>query len=247
MKALSVIYFAAILLCTGCFDVMHYIEVKNDNSVYVDYRITVAVANKDAGSEFKQADDSRIFTSFGMDVKKLNPSIRRITNEMDSGIEITCTAPEKALTRPAEDAEYTLIPYKDNKGQYIFISRPKNAGGDSNQDAERMAQSMFASSRYRIITGGKLAAKKAVIITNDRGTITRSEPSIYRLGPLTFVDMPLMTVMFKESAVIVSASDTVDEKEIRAYFAKENNERKAAADKAEKENATPTAKDEETP
>ncbi len=247
MKNAMPVLIAALFICTGCFDVLHYVEVKDDKSVYVDYRLTVGIGNKDAGAEIKQADDSKIFSGFGNGIKKYNPEIRRISNEMETGVELICTAPEKALILPAEDSEYPLLPYKDAKGQYLFISRPKSTATDSNQDANKMIQSMFASSRYRIITGGKFTPKKAVVITNDQETPTRFEPSIYRLGPLTFVDMPLTSIMFKESAVIISATDTIDEKEVRAYFTKRNRERAEAAKKEAEEKKDPAVDDEEKP
>ncbi|HNX59925.1 MAG TPA: hypothetical protein PKK43_12565 [Spirochaetota bacterium] len=244
MKKITPVLITALFICTGCFDVMHYVEFRKDKSIYVDYRLTIGVGAKDAGAEIKQADDSRIFSGFGAGIKKYNPEIRRIENDRETGIELICTAPEKALMLPAEDSEYPLIPYKDAKGQYIFISQPKSAAADSNQDANKMIQSMFASSRYRIITGGTFTVKKAVIITNDQETATRFEPSIYKLGPLSFVDMPLISVMFKESAVIISESDTIDEKEIRAYFAKRNKEREEAAKKETENKESPPVDDE---
>lgn len=247
MKNVRPVLISILFICTGCFDVMHYVEVKKDKSVYVDYRLTIGIGAKDAGTEIKQADDSKIFSGFGNGIKKYNPEIRRIENDMETGVELICTVPEKALMLPAEDSEYTLIPYKDAKGQYIFISRPKSAAADSNQDANKMIQSMFASSRYRIITGGTFTAKKAVVITNDRETATRFEPSIYRLGPLSFVDMPLISVMFKESAVIISDSDSIDEKEIRAYFTKRNKEREEAAKKAAKDQKDPSVDEKGNP
>ncbi len=234
MKVICGLIAMGIFTLTGCFNVVHYIEVKKDKSVYVDYRLTTVYGKDEYQSKKEKESNDEIFGDMGV-VKSLNPVIKDISDDVESGFEITCTAPESAQVMPNAKAKIPLIPYHDKKGQYVLVSYGTMSEDDKTKDTDKMAAAVFASARYQVILNGAFVPRKAMLVTSGKEGLVRYYPNIYTLGKMTFIDMPGSLMLLTESALILSPRETVDDKEITSYFAKRTKERELREQREQKE------------
>ncbi|HNX60590.1 MAG TPA: hypothetical protein PKK43_15920, partial [Spirochaetota bacterium] len=167
--------------------------------------------------------------------KNLNPVIKDISTEIESGFEITCTAPESAQIMPNAGAKIAFIPYHDKKGQYILVSLGTMSGKDNKQDMDKMMNAVFASARYQVILNGTFIPRKVMLITNEKEGLIRYYPNVYTLGKMIFIDIPGSLMLLNESALILSPRETVDDKEITSYIAKRSKERELKEQQEQKE------------
>lgn len=232
----KIIMLCALCACTlpGCFSVVHYIEVKKDKSVYVDYRLTTVYGKDEYQSKKEKESSDDIFGDMGV-VKSLNPVFKDISDDIQSGFEITCTVPASAQVLPDAKAKIPLIPYHDKTGQYILVSYGTMSEEEKKKDTDKMAAAVFASARYQVILNGAFVPRKAMLVTSGKEGLVRYYPSMYTLGKMTFIDMPGSMLMLTESALILSPRATIDDKEITSYFAKRAKERELQYQREQKE------------
>lgn len=234
MRKGCILIIMGLIALTGCFNVVHYIEVKKDKSVYVRYRLTTVLGKDEYKKEKEKEDKDEILSDMGV-VKSLNPVIKDISDEIESGFEISCTAPESAQILPIGKTKITLIPYHDKAGQYILVSYGTMSDADKINDTDKMAAAVFASARYQVILNGTFVPRKAMLVTSAKEGLVRYYPNIYTLGKMTFIDMPASMLMITDSALILSPKETVDDKEITSYFAKRTKERELQYQREQKE------------
>lgn len=218
MKKFFLIPIVSFIFTTGCFDfdIVHYIEPKKDKSVFIKFRVT--------SSYFKDKDnqnisDNEIIKSNLPGDKDAKVTYQLIQNDLTSGIEITITA-KPSLTIPDESDKLPIIPYRDKYGQYVFIFHNYQKFSSSNDmfDTQAIAEGMLAASKYRLFFCNTIP-KKALIIVN-REQPERFNLSIYQVGNVYCIDIPMNLILMNESAVIVSSANTINDSEMSNYLAK---------------------------
>ncbi len=84
-------------------------------------------------------------------------------------------------------------------------------------DEKAITEAMLAAAKYRLAFGNMLP-KKALIIVN-REQIEKFNLSIYQMGNVYCIDIPMNLMFMNESAVIVSFTNTINDSEISNYLA----------------------------
>ena len=92
MKKIIYLLLTAIMLCTvACFDVIHYIEPRNDKTVFIQFRvITGMVNNKEFDNSFSKDDIAKLYSG-------VNFKFTQIATDFEKGFEITATIKENQL------------------------------------------------------------------------------------------------------------------------------------------------------
>ena len=233
MKKFYIIPIVSCIFTTGCFDfdVVHYIEPKKDKSVFIKFRVT-SVYFKDKNNQ--NISDNEIIKSTLPGDNDAKVTYQLIQNDLTSGIEITI-ATKPYSTIPDESDKLPIIPYRDKYGQYIFIfhNYQKFSSSKDMFDTQTIAEGLLAASKYRLAFGNTIP-KKALIIVN-RNQPERFNLSIYQIGNVYFIDIPMNLLIMNESAVIVSCDTTIKDSEISNYLATLLEKRKEEEKKQQEE------------
>lgn len=230
MKRFYIIAIISFLFTIGCFDldIVHYVEPKKDRSLFIKFRVTSIY--------FKDQTDKKTFNNDVIkgnlpDEKDTQVTYQWIENDLTAGVEITTTAKPHS-TISATD-KFPVIPYRDKFGQYIFIYHNYQELGSSQNlfDSQKIAEGLLAASKYRLAFGNTVP-KQALIIVN-REQPEKFNLSIYQLGNIYCIDIPMNLIIMNESAVIVSCASTINDSEISNYLTKLFEKRKEEEKKHE--------------
>ncbi|MGB4267691.1 MAG: hypothetical protein WBK20_00770 [Spirochaetota bacterium] len=229
MKKFKIILVITLLFTTGCFDfdILHYIEPKKDKLLFIKFRATSVY--------FK--NETKNFSSNKEELQK-NLALNRISNlnyqfienDLTAGIEMTMLAkPFESI--PAGDTIFPIIPYRDKYGQFIFIFHNYQEFRSSNDlfDSQQIAEGLLAASKYRFVFGNTIP-KKALIIVN-RAKPQKFNLSIYQIGNIYCIDIPMNLIIMNDSVVIVSCRSIINDSEIDNYLAKLLEKRKKEEEK----------------
>ena len=221
-KSIAFIILAGAAAFTGCFDVVHYIEPRNDKTVFIDYRVTSVMGK---GKKEFTFDRDGTLKDLQLGSLKTKLSIKDCSGDLESGYEISGVIPESMLTFPVENVKAPLLPYKDRLGQYVLLFQDGKRGKDQ---SDKMAEAILMTAKYRIVIGGA-KPKAARLISNDDKKIRLT---VYTLGTQSYIDIPLGLVFGNEGAVIISFTDSVSDAEMTAHFAKARERRAKDEEKA---------------
>ncbi|HPK46187.1 MAG TPA: hypothetical protein PLV62_14490, partial [Spirochaetota bacterium] len=220
MKKIIYLLLTAIMLCTvACFDVIHYIEPRNDKTVFIQFRvITGMVNNKELDDTFTKNNITKLYQG-------VNFAFTQISTDFKKGFELTATIKENQLKYYKDSATdnnlNTIIPYKDNKNQYILIydNNEFQANKKDEELSSGLTDAVFSSINYKIIVAGSLKPKHVHLITyNESPKTMYLNP--YKVGQQYFIEVPASLILQNLCAIIISSNNTIDDKDITAKLNK---------------------------
>jgi hypothetical protein len=232
-----------LLFTTGCFDfdIVHYMEPKKDKSLFIKFRIT-SMYFKDQTN--KNAFGNEAIKGNLPDNKDAKVTYQLIQDDITAGIEATIiTKPHSTISNLDK---LPLIPYQDKFGQYIllFHNYQKISSSSDFFDSQQIAEGLIAASKYRLAFGNCIPKKIVIIVNKDNQE--KFYPTIYQLGNIYHIDIPMNLVLMNESAVIVSFTNTINDSEISNYLAKLMEKRKEEEKKYQEELKKNESDDENT-
>ena len=216
MKKIIYLLLTAIMLCTvACFDVIHYIEPRNDKTVFIQFRvITGMVNNKEFDNSFSKNNITKLYPG-------VNFKFTQIATDFEKGFEITATIKENQLKyykdTSIDNNLNTIIPYRDNNNQYILIY--DNSEFEANENEVKLypglSNAVFASINYKIIVPGSLNPKHVHLITyNESAKTMYLNP--YKVGQQYFIEVPASLILQNLCAIIISSNNAINDKDITA-------------------------------
>lgn len=232
MKIFNIMLLITLLFTTGCFDfdIVHYMEPKKDKSLFIKFRIT-SMYFKDQTN--KNAFGNEAIKGNLPDNKDAKVTYQLIQDDITAGIEATIiTKPHSTISNLDK---LPLIPYQDKFGQYIllFHNYQKISSSSDFFDSQQIAEGLIAASKYRLAFGNCIPKKIVIIVNKDNQE--KFYPTIYQLGNIYHIDIPMNLVLMNESAVIVSFTNTINDSEISNYLAKLMEKRKEEEKKYQEE------------
>ncbi|MCX8125451.1 MAG: hypothetical protein N3F66_14985 [Spirochaetes bacterium] len=213
-----ILLLSALLFVLGCFDftIVQYIEQQKDKSLIITVRATSPFLKEKKKSTVINEDEfkNKIVTT---NITLL--SSRYIEDDLAGTYEFVFKA--KQLPSKLESTlSSPFLPYKDKNGQYIFFSlgtsELKQPSNNDLFDTKEIAETMLAAAKYRLAFGN-ITPNKALIIVN-RKQIEKFNLSIYQMGNVYCIDIPMNLMFMNESAVIVSFTNNINDSEISNYL-----------------------------
>lgn len=220
MKKFIYLLLTAIMLCTvACFDVIHYIEPRDDKTVFIQFRvITGMINNKELDDTFTKNNITKLYQG-------VNFAFTQISTDFKKGFELTATIKENQLKYYKDSATdnnlNTIIPYKDNKNQYILIYDNNEFQASRNEEelSSGLTDAVFSSINYKIIVAGSIKPKHVHLITyNESPKTMYLNP--YKVGQQYFIEVPASLILQNLCAIIISSNNTIDDKDITAKLNK---------------------------
>ena len=216
MKHLAyIILLPACLLFSGCFQVLHYLDLKENDTVNVIWQFnmskSLAEQDKEKGKKGGGADSilDKLEKSNTELPKKLKPyvkdlKIKSISDKFLVGISISFKA--KKTTKLPKEERFPLLPtYNKKKNCLVFKFEPdekakkkdKEKGKKPNaMGMDKLFESILSSARYQVILGTRYVPVKAQIKGRKSGK--KYPVTITNLGPQNMIDIPFMSISMKE-------------------------------------------------
>jgi hypothetical protein len=184
---MPVVVVAAVLLLTGCLEVLQTVETRGD-TVNSTIRVTFSKRMIDGGAAMsgEQPDYSDLPEISGEDgmVNIDLPGVRvettTINSSSDIGEAISVAYPASAVASAAEADRFFLPVVSSNR---IEITLPPNEDAGEIDD---MTAIFFGGSRYRLLVDREGRPVRQVLVNGQRDTAT-----ITQVGTVAYVEFPL--------------------------------------------------------
>lgn len=214
-----ILLLSTLLFILGCFDftIVQYIEQQKDRSLIITIRASSPfLKEKKKSTAFDENEFKNKIIADNITLLSSRYIEDDLTGTFEYVFKIKQLPSKIDLTKPIK-----LLPYKDKNGQYIFFSMEtsefKQTSNNDLFNTKEIAENILAASKYRLAFSN-LTPKKALIIVNRTQT-ERFNLSIYKMGNVYCIDIPMNLMLMNETAVIVSFTNTINDSEISKYFA----------------------------
>lgn len=202
-----------VIFFTSCFDIIHYIEPRNDKTLFIQFRLTAYMLKDDKSQDtvFQTELKEKI-----KDYPKSSVTCKPFSNELKGGFEFTAII-NKAYINKYPEEEFPIVPYKDKLNQYIFMYRNKenfrSYKNEYSDIASGLTDALLSSANYKMIFPHSFIPKSATLILYN-GSPQIMPLTLFKVGQQYYIDIPILAVLTNFSAIIISTGSKTNNDEI---------------------------------
>jgi hypothetical protein len=222
------VYLIPILFLFSCFDIIHYLELK-EKKFHSEYRIRLSkTLFSMAGTQGANPTEINL-EEILKKLETLFPNGKFTGDKKETEQSLTFhfkyDGEEVSIQKRKVNDVFPVVPYKDENGQYVILFYNKQNQMNQNQggmDANMMAEAILSGPLYRVILGGDLKPSSANLVqVNNKSSI-----EILKFGNQFMIEVPVSQILKGSSALVISFNEIEKLNQVQKFITELNPEKK---------------------